>query len=353
MFDLTGKTALVTGASGGIGGAIARALHAQGATVALSGTRREALEALAGELGARVHVTPCDLSDQDAVEALVPAAEAAMGSLDILVNNAGVTRDNLFARMKDAEWDTVIAVDLTAGFRLARASLKGMMRRRWGRIIGITSIVGVTGNPGQGNYAAAKAGMIGMSKALAGEIASRAITVNCIAPGFIASPMTDALNEKQRETHPGGGSHAPARSGRGYRRRGGLSRERRGGLRHRANSARQWRNGNDLRRLPRSSDASNASPRPLALTGEICYRAVSSPKRLSCRRGNPHGIVFEARSAGVRRRSRGTVRNGSIDWRSILGINHRRAFAPGRIREKANERCRGAGKEDCRRASRR
>jgi 3-oxoacyl-[acyl-carrier protein] reductase len=200
VFDLTGKTALVTGASGGIGGAIARALHAQGATVALSGTRREALEALAGELGTRVHVTPCDLSDQDAVEALVPAAEAAMGSLDILVNNAGVTRDNLFARMKDAEWDTVIAVDLTAGFRLARASLKGMMRRRWGRIIGITSIVGVTGNPGQGNYAAAKAGMIGMSKALAGEIASRSITVNCIAPGFIASPMTDALNEKQRET---------------------------------------------------------------------------------------------------------------------------------------------------------
>ncbi len=200
MFDLTGKTALVTGASGGIGGAIARALHAQGATVALSGTRREALEALAGELGTRVHVAPCDLSDHEAVEALVPAAEAAMGSLDILVNNAGVTRDNLFARMKDSEWDTVIAVDLTAGFRLARASLKGMMRRRWGRIIGITSIVGVTGNPGQGNYAAAKAGMIGMSKALAGEIASRAITVNCIAPGFIASPMTDALNEKQRET---------------------------------------------------------------------------------------------------------------------------------------------------------
>ncbi len=200
MFDLTGKTALVTGASGGIGGAIARALHAQGATVALSGTRREALEALAGELGARVHVTPCDLSDQNAVEALVPAAEAAMGSLDILVNNAGVTRDNLFARMKDAEWDTVIAVDLTAAFRLARASLRGMMRRRWGRIIGITSIVGVTGNPGQGNYAAAKAGMIGMSKALAGEVASRAITVNCIAPGFIASPMTDALNEKQRES---------------------------------------------------------------------------------------------------------------------------------------------------------
>jgi 3-oxoacyl-[acyl-carrier protein] reductase len=199
VFDLTGKTALVTGASGGLGGAIARALHGQGATVALSGTRREALEALAGELGSRVHVTPCDLSDVSALEALVPAAEATMGSLDILVNNAGVTRDNLFMRMKDAEWDTVIAVNLTAAFRLARASLKGMMRRRYGRIIGITSIVGVTGNPGQGNYAAAKAGMIGMSKALAGEVASRSITVNCVAPGFIASPMTDALNEKQRE----------------------------------------------------------------------------------------------------------------------------------------------------------
>ena len=198
MFDLTGKTALVTGASGGLGGAIARALHAQGATVALSGTRREALEALAGELGARVHVTPCDLSDPAAVEALVPAAETAMGSLDILVNNAGVTRDNLFVLMRDAEWNAVIAVDLTAAFRLARASLKGMMRRRYGRIIGIASIVGVTGNPGQGNYAAAKAGMIGMSKALAGEVASRGITVNCIAPGFIASPMTDALNDKQR-----------------------------------------------------------------------------------------------------------------------------------------------------------
>jgi 3-oxoacyl-[acyl-carrier protein] reductase len=200
VFDLTGKTALVTGASGGLGGAIARALHAQGATVALSGTRREALEALAGELGSRVHVTPCDLSDANAVEALVPAAETAMGSLDILVNNAGVTRDNLFMRMKDAEWDAVLAVNLTAAFRLARASLKGMMRRRYGRIIGITSIVGVTGNPGQGNYAAAKAGMIGMSKALAAEVASRSITVNCVAPGFIASPMTDALNDKQRES---------------------------------------------------------------------------------------------------------------------------------------------------------
>ena len=200
MFNLTGKTALVTGASGGLGGAIARALYGQGATVALSGTRREALEALAGELGSRAHVLPCDLADAAAVEALVPAAEAAMGSLDILVNNAGVTRDNLFMRMKDAEWDAVIAVDLTAAFRLSRACLKGMMRRRFGRIIGVTSIVGVTGNPGQGNYAAAKAGLIGMSKALAGEVASRGITVNCIAPGFIASPMTDALNDKQRES---------------------------------------------------------------------------------------------------------------------------------------------------------
>ena len=200
MFDLTGKTALVTGASGGLGGAIARALHRQGAAVGLSGTRREALDALAGELGERVHVLPCDLADAAAVEALVPAAEAAMGSLDILVNNAGVTRDNLFMRMKDAEWDTVIAVDLTAAFRLSRACLKGMMRRRFGRIIGVTSIVGVTGNPGQGNYAAAKAGMIGMSKALAAEVASRGITVNCIAPGFVASPMTDALSDKQRDS---------------------------------------------------------------------------------------------------------------------------------------------------------
>jgi 3-oxoacyl-[acyl-carrier protein] reductase len=200
VFNLTGKTALVTGASGGLGGAIARALYSQGATVTLSGTRREALDGLADELGSRAHVLTCDLADAAAVEALVPAAEAAMGSLDILVNNAGVTRDNLFMRMKDAEWDAVIAVDLTAAFRLSRACLKGMMRRRFGRIVGITSIVGVTGNPGQGNYAAAKAGMIGMSKALAAEVASRGITVNCIAPGFIASPMTDALNDKQRDS---------------------------------------------------------------------------------------------------------------------------------------------------------
>ena len=199
MFDLTGKTALVTGASGGIGAAIARGLHAQGATVALSGTRADALEKLAGELGSRTHILPCNLSDKDAVEKLVPGAEAAMGQLDILVNNAGLTRDGLFMRMKDEDWDTVIAVNLTATFRLARAAVKGMMKRRWGRIVSITSIVGITGNPGQGNYAASKAGMIGMSKSLAAEVASRGITVNCVAPGFIESPMTDALNDKQKE----------------------------------------------------------------------------------------------------------------------------------------------------------
>ncbi len=199
MFDLTGRTALVTGASGGLGGAIARALHAQGAAVALSGTRRDALEALAAELKDRAHPTPCDLADAAAAEALVPAAEAALGSLDILVNNAAVTRDSLFVRMKDAEWESVLAINLTAAFRLSRAALRGMLRRRFGRIINIASIVGVAGNPGQGNYAAAKAGMIGMSKALAAEVAPRGITVNCIAPGFILSPMTEALDQKRRE----------------------------------------------------------------------------------------------------------------------------------------------------------
>jgi 3-oxoacyl-[acyl-carrier protein] reductase len=199
MFDLIGKTALVTGATGGIGGAIARALHGQGATVALSGTRREALDLLATELAARAHVLPCNLADKGDVETLVPRAEEAMGSLDILVNNAGITRDNIFMRFKDEDWDQVIAVDLTAGFRLARAAVRGMMRRRYGRIVGITSVVGVTGNAGQGNYAAAKAGMIGMSKALAQEIASRGVTVNCVAPGFIETAMTQGLNEKQRE----------------------------------------------------------------------------------------------------------------------------------------------------------
>ncbi|MGQ3353821.1 MAG: 3-oxoacyl-[acyl-carrier-protein] reductase [Phreatobacter sp.] len=200
MFDLTGKTALVTGATGGIGSAIARALHGRGATVALSGTRREKLEELAAGLGERAHALPANLSALDEVDALVPAAEAAMGGLDILVNNAGITRDNLFIRMKDEEWDQVIQVNLTANFRLSRAAAKLMMRRRWGRIVQITSVVGVTGNPGQGNYAAAKAGLIGMSKSLAAEIASRNVTVNCLAPGFIETAMTDVLNDKQKET---------------------------------------------------------------------------------------------------------------------------------------------------------
>jgi 3-oxoacyl-[acyl-carrier protein] reductase len=199
MFQLTGKTSLVTGATGGIGGAIAKALHAQGATVAISGTRRDALDALAGELGERVHVLPCDLADSEAVEKLVPQAEEAMGGLDILVANAGVTRDNLFVQLRDEDWDKVLAVNLTGTFRLARAAVRGMMRRRFGRIIAITSVVGVTGNAGQGNYAAAKAGMIGMVKSVAQEYARRNVTANCIAPGMIATPMTDKLNEKQRE----------------------------------------------------------------------------------------------------------------------------------------------------------
>jgi 3-oxoacyl-[acyl-carrier protein] reductase len=198
MFDLSGKTALVTGASGGIGRAIAEALHNQGATVVLSGTRRDPLEALAGALGERAHVVVCNLSDIASVEGLVPAAEAAAAPLDILVNNAGVTRDNLVLRMRDAEWDEVIAVNLGAGFRLARACLKGMMRRRYGRIIAVTSVVGTTGNAGQANYAASKAGTAGMIKSLAAEAATRNVTANCIAPGFIATPMTDVLNEKQK-----------------------------------------------------------------------------------------------------------------------------------------------------------
>ena len=198
MFDLTGKTALVTGATGGIGGSIARALHAQGAKVSLSGTRRDALDALAAELGGAI-VLPCDLSDKDAVEALVPSAEAALGQLDILVANAGVTKDNLFVQMRDEEWEQVLNVNLTATFRLARAAVKTMMRRRFGRLIGITSVVGVTGNPGQSNYTAAKAGMIGMFKSIAKEYAKRGVTANCVAPGFITSPMTDKLNDKQRE----------------------------------------------------------------------------------------------------------------------------------------------------------
>ena len=199
MFDLSGKTALVTGATGGIGAALARALHAQGAHVVLSGTRQAVLDQMAGELQARVSVAATNLSDPDSVDGLVAAAEAAAAApLDILVANAGITRDGLLMRMKDEDWDAVIRVNLESYFRLSRAAMKGMMKRRYGRIIGITSVVGVMGNPGQTNYAASKAGMIGFSKALAQEVGSRGITVNCIAPGFIESPMTDALNEAQK-----------------------------------------------------------------------------------------------------------------------------------------------------------
>lgn len=199
MFDLTGRTALVTGATGGIGGAIARALHASGATVTISGTRIEMLDSLAGQLSGRVHVVRCNLADAEDVENLVPTAEKAMGQVDILINNAGITRDNLCVRLKDEDWDQVIAVDLTAAFRLCRAAMKGMMRRRFGRIIGITSVVGVTGNAGQANYAAAKAGIIGMTKSLAQEVASRGVTVNAIAPGFIETAMTEALTDRQKD----------------------------------------------------------------------------------------------------------------------------------------------------------
>ncbi|SEK37348.1 3-oxoacyl-[acyl-carrier-protein] reductase [Pacificibacter marinus] len=199
MFDLTGKNALVTGASGGIGGEIAKALYAAGATVGLSGTRVEPLEALAAELGERAFVLPCNLSDKDSVVALPKAAAEAMGSVDILVNNAGITRDNLFMRMSDDEWDSVLNVNLTSTMRLCKGVLRPMMKARWGRIINISSIVGATGNPGQGNYAASKAGVVGMSKSLAYEVASRGITVNCVAPGFIATAMTDKLTDDQKE----------------------------------------------------------------------------------------------------------------------------------------------------------
>ncbi|MGB1548208.1 MAG: 3-oxoacyl-[acyl-carrier-protein] reductase [Alphaproteobacteria bacterium] len=200
MFDLTGKNALVTGASGGIGGAVARALAEAGATVALSGTRKDALEALAKELGDRARVIVADLADPDGADVLAKAANEALGRIDILVNNAGLTRDNLMMRMKDEDWQKVLDVNLTAVFRLSRACLRGMMKERFGRIVNITSIVGVTGNPGQANYAASKAGMIGMSKSLAAEVASRGVTVNCIAPGFIVTAMTDALTEAQKES---------------------------------------------------------------------------------------------------------------------------------------------------------
>ena len=198
MFNLTGKNALITGASGGIGGAIAKSLHAQGATVGLSGTRVEPLEALAAELGERAYVLPCNLSDAEVVTELPKAAIAAMGSVDILVNNAGITRDNLFMRMSDDEWSSVLEVNLTSTMRLCKGAIRGMMKARWGRIINISSIVGSTGNPGQANYAASKAGVVGMSKSIAYEVASRGITVNCVAPGFITTAMTDKLNDDQK-----------------------------------------------------------------------------------------------------------------------------------------------------------
>ncbi|HET8920891.1 MAG TPA: 3-oxoacyl-[acyl-carrier-protein] reductase [Xanthobacteraceae bacterium] len=200
MFELSGKTALVTGATGTIGATIARSLHGQGATVAISGTRREVLDRLAAELGGRVHILPANLADAAETEALVPRAEEAMGQLDILVANAGVTRDNLLVQLRDEDWEQVIAINLSATFRLSRAAVRGMMRRRFGRVIAITSVVGTTGNPGQANYVAAKAGITGMIKAMAQEYAKRGVTANCVAPGFIVTPMTDRLNDKQRET---------------------------------------------------------------------------------------------------------------------------------------------------------
>ncbi|MDJ0827686.1 MAG: 3-oxoacyl-[acyl-carrier-protein] reductase [Rhodobacter sp.] len=198
MFDLSGKSALITGASGGIGGAIAAALHGAGATVGLSGTRVEPLEALASQLGARAHVLPCNLGEVEAVEALPGQAAAAMGSVDILINNAGITRDQIFMRMKDEEWADVLEVNLTAAMRLCRGVLRGMMKARWGRIVNVGSVVGSTGNPGQVNYAAAKAGMVGLTKSLAYEVASRGVTVNVVAPGFITTAMTDKLNDDQK-----------------------------------------------------------------------------------------------------------------------------------------------------------
>ena len=199
MFDLSGKSALITGASGGIGGAIARALHGAGATVALSGTRVEALEGLASELGENAHITPANLSDAESLAALIGTAEEAMGAVDILINNAGLTRDMLSMRLTDEDWQSVLDVNLTAAFSLSRGVMRGMMKRRWGRIINITSVVGVTGNPGQANYAASKAGLIGMSKSMAQEVASRGITVNCVAPGMIVTAMTEVLSDDQKK----------------------------------------------------------------------------------------------------------------------------------------------------------
>ena len=253
MFDLTGRTALVTGATGGIGGAIAQALHGQGATVAISGTRREVLDSFAGKLGDRVHVLPCNLSDSAEVEALVPAAEAAMGQVDILIANAGITRDNLFVQLRDEDWDDVIQVNLTATFRLARAATKLMMRKRFGRIIAITSIVGVTGNPGQANYTASKAGIIGLIKTLGAEYAKRNVTANCIAPGLHQDADDGCAQRQAARDHPDKGSCGAAGDARGHRRGGGLSGLERGRLRHRPDDSRQRRNGHDLSQLsPRS-----------------------------------------------------------------------------------------------------
>ncbi|WP_020399100.1 3-oxoacyl-[acyl-carrier-protein] reductase [Kordiimonas gwangyangensis] len=204
MFDLTGKKALVTGATGGIGASIARTLHAAGAEVVISGTRAEKLQDLAAELGERVHVIAANLSDRASVDQLAKEAADAMGGIDILVNNAGITKDTLAMRMKDEDWDSVMQVNLESSFRLIKATMRGMMKSRWGRVVNITSVVGVTGNPGQANYCASKAGMIGMSKALAAELASRGITVNCVAPGFIATPMTDVLTDEQKSAITGG-----------------------------------------------------------------------------------------------------------------------------------------------------
>ena len=246
MFDLTGKTALVTGATGGIGHAIARALHQQGATVAISGTRRDVLDQIAGELKDRVHVLPCNLADKDEVEALVPKSEEAMGQLDILVANAGITKDNLLVQLRDEDWDQVVAVNLTATFRLARAALRGMMRRRFGRIIGISSVVGVTGNPGQGNYTATKAGMIGMIKSIAGEYAKRGVTANCDR-ARLHRHGHDRQAQRQAargDPRPRAGGQARRRGGRGCC--GGLSRVGRGCLRHRSDDPRQRRDGDDL-----------------------------------------------------------------------------------------------------------
>ncbi len=246
MFDLTGKTALVTGATGGIGAAIARPCTRRAPRVAISGTRAAVLEELKAELGERVHVVPCNFSDAADVEKLVPAAEAAMGSLDILVNNAGITKDGLAMRMKDDDWQAVIDVNLTACFRLARAAMRAMMKKRWGRIVNITSVVGVTGNPGQANYVASKAGVIGLTKSLAQELATRNVTVNAVAPGFIATPMTDVLNDKQKEAILGRVPAGTLGHPRRHRRRRALPGLGRSRLRHRPDAACQRRHGDDL-----------------------------------------------------------------------------------------------------------